>query len=70
MSRPRISIWRGARLLDPDPMVRIGALDMLANVSAAQIWPLVSPLLADSNRGGSTRRGAACRGSDRKPASR
>jgi tetratricopeptide (TPR) repeat protein len=24
---------------------------MLANVSAAQIWPLVSPLLADSNRG-------------------
>jgi len=38
-------------LLDPDPMVRIGALDMLANVSAAQIWPLVSPLLADFNRG-------------------
>ena len=38
-------------MLDPDPMVRIGALDMLANVSAAQIWPLVSPLLADSNRG-------------------
>src|SRR5262245_41919252 len=38
-------------LADPDPMVRIGALEMLANVSAAQIWPLVSPLLADSNRG-------------------
>jgi predicted CXXCH cytochrome family protein len=40
-----------AGLSDPDPMVRIGALDMLANVSAAQIWPLVSPLLTDSNRG-------------------
>src|SRR5262249_33163119 len=38
-------------LADPDPMVRIGALEMLANVSAAQIWPLVSPLLTDSNRG-------------------
>ena len=40
-----------AGLSDPDPMVRIGALDMLANVSAAQLWPLVSPLLSDSNRG-------------------
>jgi predicted CXXCH cytochrome family protein len=38
-------------LSDPDPMVRIGALDMLANVPAAQSWPLVSPLLSDSNRG-------------------
>src|SRR5262249_56654518 len=38
-------------LADPDPMVRIGALEMLANVSAVQIWPLVSPLLTDSNRG-------------------
>jgi Flp pilus assembly protein TadD len=40
-----------AGLPDPDPMVRIGALDMLENVPAAQLWPLVSPLLADSNRG-------------------
>jgi len=40
-----------AGLSDPDPMVRIGALDMLANVSAAQLWPLVSPLLSDSSRG-------------------
>jgi len=40
-----------AGLSDPDPMVRIGALDMLANVSAAQLWPLVSPLLSDPNRG-------------------
>jgi predicted CXXCH cytochrome family protein len=38
-------------LADPDPMVRIGALDMLQSVPAAQLWPLVSPLLSDSNRG-------------------
>jgi predicted CXXCH cytochrome family protein len=38
-------------LSDPDPMVRIGALDMLQNVPAAQLWPVVSPLLSDSNRG-------------------
>jgi predicted CXXCH cytochrome family protein len=40
-----------AGLADADPMVRIGALDMLANVPAPQLWPLVSPLLSDSNRG-------------------
>ncbi|MGB8897567.1 MAG: tetratricopeptide repeat protein [Pseudolabrys sp.] len=38
-------------LSDPDPMVRIGAMDMLANVPAAQIWPLVAPLLSDPVRG-------------------
>jgi predicted CXXCH cytochrome family protein len=38
-------------LLDPDPMVRIGALDMLESVPASQIWPLASPLLSDSSRG-------------------
>src|SRR5262249_48599997 len=38
-------------LSHPDPMVRIGALDMLANLPAARLWPLVSPLLSDSNRG-------------------
>ncbi len=38
-------------LADPDPMVRIGALDMLENVPAGQIWPLASPLLADPVRG-------------------
>ncbi len=36
-----------AGLTDRDPMVRIGALDMLENVSARQIWPLASPLLSD-----------------------
>jgi predicted CXXCH cytochrome family protein len=38
-------------LTDPDPMVRIGALDMLESLPAAQVWPLASPLLSDSNRG-------------------
>ena len=38
-------------LSDPDPMVRIGALDMLENAPANQIWPLVSPLLSDPVRG-------------------
>ena len=36
---------------DPDPMVRIGALDMLENAPASQIWQLASPLLSDSSRG-------------------
>lgn len=38
-------------LADPDPMVRIGALDMLENVPADQVWSLVSPLLSDPIRG-------------------
>jgi predicted CXXCH cytochrome family protein len=38
-------------LTDPDPMVRIGALDMLENVPGGQIWPFVSPLLSDPVRG-------------------
>jgi len=38
-------------LADPDPMVRIAAMDMLADLAGAQIWPLVSPLLSDSVRG-------------------
>jgi hypothetical protein len=36
---------------DPDPMVRIGALDMLEGVQPNQIWPLASPLLSDPSRG-------------------
>ena len=35
----------------PDPMVRIGALDMLDGLPGDRIWPLVSPLLSDSSRG-------------------
>jgi predicted CXXCH cytochrome family protein len=38
-------------LSDSDPMVRIGALDMFANLPPSQIWPLVSPLLSDTSRG-------------------
>jgi Flp pilus assembly protein TadD len=40
-----------AGLADPDPMVRIGALDMLEGVPGTQLWPLVSPLLSDPVRG-------------------
>ena len=46
LSPANINLAR-AGLSDPDPMVRIGALDMLENVPAAQLWPLVSPLLSD-----------------------
>lgn len=35
-------------LADSDPMVRIAAIDMLANVSPTQAWPLIAPLLSDS----------------------
>jgi tetratricopeptide (TPR) repeat protein len=38
-------------LTDPDPMVRIGALEMLETLPAPQLWPLVSPLLSDPSRG-------------------
>jgi Flp pilus assembly protein TadD len=38
-------------LSDPDPMVRIGALDMIEGVPADRAWSLVSPLLSDPVRG-------------------
>ncbi|OSI60262.1 hypothetical protein BSZ21_38440 [Bradyrhizobium canariense] len=38
-------------LVDPDPMVRVGALDMLEGLPGERIWPLVSPLLTDPSRG-------------------
>ena len=38
-------------LSDPDPMVRIGALDMLERIPAGRLWPLASPLLSDPIRG-------------------
>ncbi len=40
-----------AGLSDPDPMVRIAALDMLDGVPPDQLWPVVSPLLSDPIRG-------------------
>ncbi len=50
VSPSNINLARTA-LSDPDPMVRIGALDMLENVPAAQAWQLASPLLSDPVRG-------------------
>jgi tetratricopeptide (TPR) repeat protein len=38
-------------LADPDPLVRLAALDHLDSASPAQIWPLVSPFLTDPVRG-------------------
>lgn len=38
-------------LSDPDPMMRIAAMDMFANVPPQQVWPLVAPLLSDPVRG-------------------
>ncbi|MVT67300.1 tetratricopeptide repeat protein [Bradyrhizobium pachyrhizi] len=38
-------------LVDPDPMVRIGALDMIDGLPGNGIWPLVSPHLSDPSRG-------------------
>jgi tetratricopeptide (TPR) repeat protein len=38
-------------LADPDPMVRIGALDMVQDVPIDQRWPMASPLLGDPIRG-------------------
>ncbi|TCR66702.1 tetratricopeptide repeat protein [Rhizobium sp. BK376] len=37
-------------LADRDPMVRIGALDMLDGAPADQLWSIVSPLLSDPVR--------------------
>jgi len=50
VSRANIGLARAA-LSDPDPLVRIGALDMLEGAPANQLWPLASPLLSDSTRG-------------------
>jgi tetratricopeptide (TPR) repeat protein len=40
-----------AAITDPDPMVRIGALDMLQNAPLEQRWSIASPLLSDPVRG-------------------
>jgi tetratricopeptide (TPR) repeat protein len=40
-----------ASLTDPDPMVRIGALDMLQDLPLAQRWSIASPLLMDPVHG-------------------
>ena len=38
-------------LSDLDPMVRIGAVDMLEGVPGTQLWPILSPLLSDNSLG-------------------
>ena len=50
VSPSNINVARNG-LSDPDPMVRIGALDMLEGVPGTQLWPIVSPLLSDSSLG-------------------
>ncbi len=50
VSPANLELVRNA-LSDPDPMVRIGALDMLQNAPPSQIWKLASPLLSDPVRG-------------------
>lgn len=42
---------------DPDPMVRLAALDHLETAPGAQLWPLISRLLDDPVRGVRTRAG-------------
>jgi Flp pilus assembly protein TadD len=48
---PELMPLARSSLTNSDPMVRIGALDMLERVPAAQIWPLASPLLRDPVQG-------------------
>jgi predicted CXXCH cytochrome family protein len=51
-SRPapaNVALARTA-LADPDPMVRIAALEVLEAMPPAQAWPLAAPLLVDSVR--------------------
>jgi len=50
VSQSNISLARDG-LRDPDPMVRIAALEILAGVQSGQLWPVASPLLTDSVRG-------------------
>ena len=48
---PSIADLARKGLTDPDPMVRIGALDTLEGMPVAQRWPLASPLLTDAVQG-------------------
>jgi predicted CXXCH cytochrome family protein len=50
VSPANISLARKG-LLNSDPMVRIGAMDMLDSVPVDRLWPFVSPLLSDPIRG-------------------
>ena len=46
LSAANVDVARSS-LADPDPMVRIGALDMLENAPPEQIWPIAAPLFGD-----------------------
>ncbi len=50
LSAANLDIARSS-LADPDPMVRIGALDMLESAPPEEIWPIAAPLLGDPVRG-------------------
>jgi tetratricopeptide (TPR) repeat protein len=50
VSPPNLGLVKSA-LSDPDPMVRLGGLDMLAGTSPIEIWPVASPLLSDASPG-------------------
>jgi predicted CXXCH cytochrome family protein len=48
---PQMAELARASLVDSDPMVRIGALDMIQDLPLDQRWSMASPLLSDSTRG-------------------
>ena len=50
LSSAAIALAKNA-LFDPDPMVRIGALDLLEGLPLQQRWPFASRLLSDPVRG-------------------
>ena len=54
---PRTAGAVRAGLSDPDPMMRLAALDHLETASGAQLWPLISTLLDDPVHGVRTRAG-------------
>ncbi len=72
LDRSNLGLARSS-LADPDPMVRIGALDMLENAPPDQIWPIAAPALADPVRGVRIRAAdllAAVPAADQPPANR
>ncbi|MEM7191367.1 MAG: tetratricopeptide repeat protein [Pseudomonadota bacterium] len=48
---PRAAAAVRAGLTDPDPLLRLAALDHLEPAPGAQLWPLIAPLLDDPVRG-------------------
>jgi predicted CXXCH cytochrome family protein len=50
LSRANLNLAQNG-LSDSDPLVRMAALEMLSSVPANQLWPIVSPLLADPVEG-------------------